>query len=240
MTMPGVLKHLRVLEDAGLITAVKDGRVKQCRLDPEPLRGRERLAHAHIRVLEHAARALARYLETREPSRITSEEKSPWPHPRLVAPGYPPPRLYRKPRTEVFKAWTDPKELKRWWGPPGYDAPSTEVDLRVGGRYRFTMRKVPDGQPYIVTGVYQEIVPVSGWSSPGTGRSGPPFGSNTLVTVEFRDVAGGTEIVLIHEHFESERLATNILRDGTGVREVSRQLFSSLIHRRTVWPHRRW
>jgi uncharacterized protein YndB with AHSA1/START domain len=114
-------------------------------------------------------------------------------------------RLYGKPRADVFKAWTDAKELKRWWGPVGYDAPSIEVDLRVGGRYRFTMRKLADGHTSIVTGVYQEIVPGERLVFTWNWEQGPPFGSNTLVTVEFRDAAGGTELVLIHEKFESEQ-----------------------------------
>jgi uncharacterized protein YndB with AHSA1/START domain len=113
-------------------------------------------------------------------------------------------RIYRKPRAEVFKAWTDAKELKRWWGPPGYDAPSIEVDLRVGGRYRFTMRKLTDGHTSIVTGVYQEIVPNERLVFTWNWEQGPSFGSNTVVTVEFRDAAGGTELVLLHERFESE------------------------------------
>jgi uncharacterized protein YndB with AHSA1/START domain len=113
-------------------------------------------------------------------------------------------RVYRKGRAEVFKAWTDPKELKRWWGPPGYDAPSIEVDLRVGGRYRFTMRKQSDGGANIVTGVYREVVAGERLVFTWNWEEGPPFGSNTLVTVEFRDVTGGTEIVIVHERFESE------------------------------------
>jgi uncharacterized protein YndB with AHSA1/START domain len=114
-------------------------------------------------------------------------------------------RVYRKPRSEVFRAWTDPKELKRWWGPPGVESPSVEVDLRVGGRYRFAMRKLPDGQPFFVTGIYREVVAgerlVFTWNWEG---GGPPFGSNTLVTIEFHDAAAGTEIVLTHERFESD------------------------------------
>ena len=79
-------------------------------------------------------------------------------------------RLYRKSRAEAFKAWTDPKELKRWWGPPGYDAPSIEVDLRVGGRYRFAMRKLPDGKTTSSQASIRKSFPASGWSSPGTGK----------------------------------------------------------------------
>ena len=115
-------------------------------------------------------------------------------------------RTYPRPRAEVFRAWTDPKELSKWWGPPGHDAPVADIDLSVGGRYRFAMRKLPDGNPtYYVTGVYQEIVIperlVFTWNWE---EGGPPFGSNTLVTIEFRDAGTGTEMVLVHERFDSE------------------------------------
>ena len=113
-------------------------------------------------------------------------------------------RTFAAPREAVFRAWTDPKELTRWWGPPGYDSPSADVDLTVGGSYRLAMRKLPDGKPYYVHGVYREIkIPerlVFTWNWEG----GPPFGSNTIVTLEFYDTAGGTEMVLTHERFDSE------------------------------------
>jgi uncharacterized protein YndB with AHSA1/START domain len=128
-------------------------------------------------------------------------------------------RTYKKPRAEVFRAWTDPKELKRWWGPPGYDAPSIEVDLRVGGRYRFTMRKLPEAKISIVTGVYQEIVAGERLVFTWNWEEGPPFGSNTLVTVEFRDAAGGTEVVLVHERFDSELARDEHMKGWSGCLE---------------------
>jgi uncharacterized protein YndB with AHSA1/START domain len=113
-------------------------------------------------------------------------------------------RRFPASREEVFRSWTDPKELTKWWGPPGHDAPSVDVDLKVGGRYRLAMRKLPDGKPFYATGVYQEIrVPerlVFTWNW----EDGPPFGNNTLVTIEFHDVPDGTEMVLTHERFDSE------------------------------------
>jgi uncharacterized protein YndB with AHSA1/START domain len=114
-------------------------------------------------------------------------------------------RTFPAPRAEVFRAWTDPKALTRWWGPPGHESPSADVDLRVGGRYRFAMRKLPDGKPFYVHGVYREIVIPDRLVFTWNWEGGPPFGSHTLVTLEFHDAAGGTEIVLTHERFESEQ-----------------------------------
>jgi uncharacterized protein YndB with AHSA1/START domain len=66
-------------------------------------------------------------------------------------------RTFRAPRDTVFQAWTDPEELKRWWGPPGYATPVVELDLRVGGRYRIGMRELPDGQVFYLSGAWEEV-----------------------------------------------------------------------------------
>jgi uncharacterized protein YndB with AHSA1/START domain len=57
----------------------------------------------------------------------------------------------------VFKAWTDPTVLTRWWGPKGYTNPVCEVDPQPGGAIRIHMR-APDGTIYPMTGVYESIV----------------------------------------------------------------------------------
>jgi uncharacterized protein YndB with AHSA1/START domain len=66
-------------------------------------------------------------------------------------------RVFDAPRDLVWKAWTDPEQVKRWWGPKDFTAPTCTLDLRVGGRYLFLMRG-PDGKDYWTTGVYREIV----------------------------------------------------------------------------------
>jgi uncharacterized protein YndB with AHSA1/START domain len=66
-------------------------------------------------------------------------------------------RIFDAPRERVWKAWTDPEQVKRWWGPKPFTAPSCSLDLRVGGKYLFCMRS-PDGQDFWTTGVYREIV----------------------------------------------------------------------------------
>jgi uncharacterized protein YndB with AHSA1/START domain len=66
-------------------------------------------------------------------------------------------RVFDAPPELVFKAWTDPKHLKQWWGPRGFTNPVCEVDLRPGGAIRIHMR-APDGTVYPMTGVFNEIV----------------------------------------------------------------------------------
>ena len=59
-------------------------------------------------------------------------------------------------RDRVFRAFTDPDELAKWWAPEGFTEPSGEIDLRVGGTYRWSML-APDGESYVATGTFTEI-----------------------------------------------------------------------------------
>ena len=68
-------------------------------------------------------------------------------------------RLFMAPVSLVWKAWTDPALVKRWWGPAGYTAPSVTIDLRAGGKYLYCMRS-PDGKDNWSTGTFREIVPM--------------------------------------------------------------------------------
>ena len=48
-------------------------------------------------------------------------------------------RLFRYPRTLMFRAWTEPELLARWWGPKGFTNTFDQFDLRPGGTWKFTM-----------------------------------------------------------------------------------------------------
>jgi uncharacterized protein YndB with AHSA1/START domain len=66
-------------------------------------------------------------------------------------------RVFDAPRSLVFDAWTKPELLKRWLGVRGGTFAVCEVDLKVGGRYRFVWRG-PEGITMGMGGVYREIV----------------------------------------------------------------------------------
>lgn len=66
-------------------------------------------------------------------------------------------RVYDAPRALVFKAWTDPELVAKWWGPKMFTNPVCEVDARVGGKLRIVMR-APDGNDYPMRGEYREVV----------------------------------------------------------------------------------
>jgi uncharacterized protein YndB with AHSA1/START domain len=67
-------------------------------------------------------------------------------------------RVFDGPRHLVWDAFTKPELLKRWFGPRGWSLVVCEVDLRVGGGFRFVLRG-PDGKDMGMRGVYREIVP---------------------------------------------------------------------------------
>lgn len=68
-------------------------------------------------------------------------------------------RTFNAPRERVWEAWTNPEQVKHWWGPEGFTAPSAAIDLKVGGKYLLCMRS-PEGQDFWNTGTYREIVPM--------------------------------------------------------------------------------
>jgi uncharacterized protein YndB with AHSA1/START domain len=65
-------------------------------------------------------------------------------------------RFFRAPPALLFTLWTTPEHMKEWLGPKGYQMVSCEVDLRVGGGYRYVHR-APDGKDYAFHGKYLEI-----------------------------------------------------------------------------------
>jgi uncharacterized protein YndB with AHSA1/START domain len=71
-------------------------------------------------------------------------------------------RIIDAPVELVWKAWTDPEQVKRWWGPKDYTSPSCKIDLRTGGKFIFCMRapQYQGGQDMYTSGVYKEIVPL--------------------------------------------------------------------------------
>lgn len=73
-------------------------------------------------------------------------------------------RVFDAPRERVWRNWTDPEEVKKWWGPKDFIAPHISMDFRVGGKYVYCMRGAagPDApiKDYWSTGKFTEIMPM--------------------------------------------------------------------------------
>ncbi len=116
-------------------------------------------------------------------------------------------REFPFPRDLVFETWVNVEHLHRWMGPTeNITMAVVEVDAREGGSYKLGFQE--SGEPVkIVHGVYQTIrrpeklVFTWIWEPPL-----PDAGIETLVTVEFLEITGGTEIHLKHERFVSKEV----------------------------------
>jgi uncharacterized protein YndB with AHSA1/START domain len=110
-------------------------------------------------------------------------------------------RTIEAPREEVFRAWTDPEQLRRWWGPGEFTCPEAEVDLRPGGTYRLVMQPTA-GDPFVLGGTFREVEAPERLVYTWRWETGPAAdGSESLVRVEFHDRGDTTELVLVHSGF---------------------------------------
>lgn len=88
-------------------------------------------------------------------------------------------RVFDAPRSLVFDALTQPELLKRWFGPHGWTLIHSEVDLKVGGKWRSILRG-PDGREMGMSGVYQQIMRPEGLVSTEAFDDYPGESLNTL------------------------------------------------------------
>lgn len=118
-------------------------------------------------------------------------------------------RLLDAPPERVWQAWTAPEALARWWWPERFRT-TYEVDLRVGGAYRFRTADLSDLGVLGISGTFLEIEPprrlVYTW------RWEHDAGQQTEVTVEFLDRGGSTELRVTHRGFADEQDRENHVR----------------------------
>src|SRR5258708_34256608 len=67
-------------------------------------------------------------------------------------------RVCDAPRELIWKLWTEPEHIRKWWGPKGFTLPRGEMEFHPGGTYRFVMRG-PDGPNNPFHAVNREVVP---------------------------------------------------------------------------------
>jgi uncharacterized protein YndB with AHSA1/START domain len=108
-------------------------------------------------------------------------------------------RTIRASAALLFDAWTQPEQLRAWWGPRPVTCSGAEVDLRVGGRYRIH-NALPDGKTLTIEGEFQVV------EAPHrlvyTWHAGDDQASR--VTVRFEPRGDATEVIVIHEQIPNE------------------------------------
>ena len=106
-------------------------------------------------------------------------------------------RVYAVAPEKVWRAWTDPQALARWFGPAAADTVRrADLDVRVGGRYRVVFG-APDGSEHEASGVYTEVDPPRRLAFTWSRRGLPEAASR--VTIDLRAIGAGTELVFRHD-----------------------------------------
>jgi uncharacterized protein YndB with AHSA1/START domain len=106
-------------------------------------------------------------------------------------------------RAVVFRAFSDPDELARWWGPEGFTTPSLEFNPRVGTGYHIEMQP-PQGDPFHLSGVFREVDPPARLAYTFAWEPPDPDDVETLVELSFRDLGASTQVVLRQGPFKTE------------------------------------
>jgi uncharacterized protein YndB with AHSA1/START domain len=108
-------------------------------------------------------------------------------------------REFDAPRRLVWKAWTTPELVRRWWHAKRGEVTVAEIDLREGGRWRYAM-VTPDGMEVAFHGVYREVVPEERLVSTEV-YEGVPNGEEgaTLNTATFAEADGRTVLTILVE-----------------------------------------
>ena len=113
-------------------------------------------------------------------------------------------RVFDAPRHLVFDALTKPELLKRWFGPRGHSLIVCEVDLRVGGAWRYVLR-TPEGREMGMGGAYREIVPAE----------------RTVHTEAFDDYPGESIVTtVLTEHEGKTTLTGTVLCESQEIRDA--------------------
>jgi uncharacterized protein YndB with AHSA1/START domain len=121
-------------------------------------------------------------------------------------------RTFNGPARIVFEAWTKPELMKRWWAPKsaGMSLLSCEMDVRVGGRYRFEFGHPASEQPMAFFGKYIEVTPHARlvWTNEESDA-----GAVTTVTFEEK---GGKTLLVLHELYPSKEALDEAIQGMEG------------------------
>jgi uncharacterized protein YndB with AHSA1/START domain len=135
-------------------------------------------------------------------------------------------RVFDAPRDLVWKAWTEPDRLLKWWGPRDFDILSAKVDLRVGGIFLYHLRS-PDGLEIWGKFVYREItqpgklVYINSFSDPAGGTTRAPFFEGKwpleiLSTVTLAKEGSKTRVEIRWIPYSASEIERKTFEDGAG------------------------
>ncbi len=121
-------------------------------------------------------------------------------------------RFIKAPRDRVYAAWTDPEQLKEWFGPEQVQTRSLTADSRVGGKFQWDLTG-PEGDEMTVSGEYRELLPGRKIVFTWQWQDDEDWAKHhSVVTVELSDRDGGTDLRLTHEKLPNENSRTGHTR----------------------------
>lgn len=201
MSAPAISQHLKVLERAGLVTRTRQAQWRTLTMRTAPLDEASAWVEHHRREWNLRLDALDAHLRTMttDPNRHQGgspmDTTTPSTH---DTPQFTITREFDAPRDAVWRAWTDERELAAWLHPFGVSSDSVSFDVRVGGRYRYTMTNDETGEEYPTGGEFLEVEPIDRlvftWGEPDAPADGAP-----VITLTFTDRGERTELVF-HLH----------------------------------------
>lgn len=133
-------------------------------------------------------------------------------------------RVFDAPRALVFRMWTDPDHVMKWFGPRGFTCTLHEMDVRVGGRWRFDM-KAPDGTLYPNRIEYLEIVPDERLVF-DHGRDVDDDPDRFRVTITFDEQSNKKTVVTLRQLHPTKELRD--IKIGFGAVELGQQTLDKL------------
>ena len=143
-------------------------------------------------------------------------------------------RSFKAARALVYRAYTEPALVQRWLlGPPGWSMPVCEMDVRVGGRYRWRWRSDTDGSEFGFAGTFREVAPPSRLVhteayDPGTVDYAYPQGE-ALVSVTFTEDSGITTVTTLIDYGSKDARDAAVATGMTDGMEQSYRLLDALV-----------
>jgi uncharacterized protein YndB with AHSA1/START domain len=213
ISAPAVSRHLRVLEQAGLIARGRDAQWRPCRLQAGPLK---QVADWVQRFRRFWDKNLDEQHVPRNEGGDSSQSRE------FVAT-----RVFDATAEAVFQAWAYPVQMAQWWGPHGFTNLICEMDVQPGGAWRIVMLG-PDGVQHPAKGVFREVekpqrlvmtlnhseLPEQ-WHdlvNPYRDKSQPKPGLEAITTVTFQERDGKTTLTI------------TLLFESTAVRDALRKI----------------
>jgi uncharacterized protein YndB with AHSA1/START domain/DNA-binding transcriptional ArsR family regulator len=206
ISLTGTQKHVRILEDAKLVTTVKVGRQRRCSAGPRRLEDVQAWMATYRQMLDERLDRFGELLETHERSVAVTRDQQDTQAATITTPTDREihiERVFDAPRDRVFAVYTDPKLIPEWWGPRDTTTIVDQMDVRPGGSWRFVIRNA-DGTETGFRGTYREVTPPERIVQTFEWEGMP--GHVSVDTATFEDLGDRTKVTTISQfHTPEER-----------------------------------